>query len=195
MSPQQGERLRAAWIAAGVVHERLADRIDRIAGVTTAGWEYSERLVAELVAAARAGDPVKGQATFHSASMGCAACHTIGDSGGTIGPDLSALGSGVPPERIVTEVLWPGKQVKEGFSLTRLTLKDDRVVQGYLQKGRDEKLVLLRDFASGEIHEIPADGIRQREDLGSLMSPTAQSLSRGELADLLRYLAGLGGQP
>ena len=86
------------------------------------------------------------------------------------------------------------KQVKEGFSLTRLTFNDNRVVQGYLQRGRDNKLLLLRDFASGEIHEIPADGIRQREDLGSLMPPTAQSLSRGELADLLRYLAGLRGQ-
>lgn len=193
VSPQQGERLRAAWIAAGVVHERLADRIDRIAGVTTAGWEYSERLVAELVAVAQTGDPVKGKATFHSANMGCAACHKIGDFGGTIGPDLSALGSGLSPERIATEVLWPMKQVKEGFSLTRLTFNDNRVVQGYLQRGRDNKLLLLRDFASGEIHEIPADGIRQREDLGSLMPPTAQSLSRGELADLLSYLAGLRG--
>ena len=125
--------------------------------------------------------------------MGCAACHKIGDFGGTIGPDLSALGSGLSPERIATEVLWPMKQVKEGFSLTRLTFNDNRVVQGYLQRGRDNKLVLLRDFASGEIHEIPADGIRQREDLGSLMPPTAQSLSRGELADLLSYLAGLRG--
>jgi len=194
-SHEQGKRLRAAWIAAGVVNPQLAARIDQIAGVTTAGMEYSEGLVRELVTAAQSGDPVKGKVAYHSASMGCAACHQVGDAGGIIGPDLSAVGSGVPAERLVTEVLWPDRQVKDGFSLTRLTLKDGTVLQGYLQKGRDEKQTLLRDFASGRTREIPAGEIRQREEIGSLMPPTAQGLSRAELADLLSYLISLRGEP
>lgn len=119
---------------------------------------------AELSVAARAGDPVKRKAIYHSASMGCAAFHRIGDSGGIIGPDLSAVGSGVSAERIVTEVLWPARQVKDGFSLTRLTLKDGGVVQGYPQVSRDEKRLLLRDFATGHIQEIPAGEIVGREE-------------------------------
>jgi len=194
-SPEQGERLRAAWIAAGVVHERLADSINRIAGVPTAGLEYSEGLLRELVAAAKTGDPVQGKAVFHSASAGCAACHKIGDSGGVIGPELSAVGSGVSAERIVTEVLWPTRQVKDGFSLTRLTLKDGSVLQGYPQKSRDEKQLMLRDFATGGIREIPAGQIGQREEVGSLMPPTAQILSRVALVDLLGYLISLRGEP
>ena len=193
LDPEQGKRLRAAWISTGFVHEQLAARLDGIAGVATAGLEYSERLVAELVAAVRTGDPVKGKATFHSSDIGCAACHKVGDTGGVIGPDLSALGSGVPPERIVTEVLWPGKQVKEGFSLTLLTLKDGSVLQGYPRKSRDEKKLLLRDFVSSETSEIPTGDIRHREDIGSLMPPTAQNLSRAELVDLLAWLISLRG--
>jgi putative heme-binding domain-containing protein len=195
VSPEQGERLRAAWIAAGVVHERLAAGIDRAAGVTMAGFEYSQGLVDELVAAARAGDPARGRAIYHSAGVGCAACHRIGDSGGIMGPDLSAVGSGVSAERIVTEVLWPERQVKDGFSLTRLTLKDGSVIQGYPQQSRDEKQLLLRDFATGQTRGIPAGEIVGREELGSLMPPTARNLSRGEQADLLGYLITLQGKP
>jgi putative heme-binding domain-containing protein len=194
-SAERGKRLRAAWIAAGIVHPQLAARIDHLAGVTTAGLEYSEDLVGELIAAARTGNPVKGEAVYHSASAGCAACHKIGDSGGIIGPDLSAVGSGVPAERIVTEVLWPALHVKDGFSLTRLTLKDGGVLQGYPQKSRDGKQILLRDFATGQTREIPAGDIRQSEEIGSLMPPTARNLSRAEQADLLGFLITLQGKP
>jgi len=193
VDPEQANRLRSAWIATGFVHEPLAARLDQIAGVATAGLEYSEALVNKLVAAARTGDPVKGKAVYHSASAGCAACHKVGDTGGIIGPDLSALGSGVPPERIVTEVLWPAQQIKEGFSLSRLTLNDDSVLQGYPQKSRDEKKLLLRDFATGQAREIPAGEIRQRDDIGSLMPATAQHLPHAELVDLLAWLISLRG--
>ena len=171
----------------------MAARLDQIAGVAAAGLEYNEALVAELVAGARTGDPVKGKATFLASDVGCAACHKVGDVGGIIGPDLSALGGGVPPERIVTEVLWPAQQIKEGFSLSRLTLNDGSVLQGYPQKSRDEKKFLLRDFATGETREIPAGEIRQRDDIGSLMPPTAQNLPRAELVDLLSWLISLRG--
>lgn len=193
VDPEQAKRLRAAWISTGFVHEQLAARLDQIAGVAAAGLEYNEALVAELVTAARSGDPVKGKATFHSSDVGCAACHKVGDAGGFIGPDLSALGGGVPPERIVTEVLWPAQQIKEGFSLSRLTLNDGSVLQGYPQKSRDEKKFLLRDFATGETREIPVGEIRQREDIGSLMPPTAQNLPHAELVDLLAWLISLRG--
>ncbi|MFN0128789.1 MAG: family 16 glycoside hydrolase [Verrucomicrobiales bacterium] len=149
--------------------------------------------VSKLVAAARTGDPVKGKATFHSATFGCAACHKVGDTGGIIGPDLSALGSGVAPERIVMEVLWPGQQVKEGFSLSRLTLNEGSVLQGYSQQSRDRKKLLLRDFATGQTREIPTGEIRKREDIDSLMPPTAQNLPEAELVPLLAWLISLRG--
>ena len=110
-----------------------------------------------------------------------------------IGPDLSAVGSGVPPERIVTEVLWPARQIKEGFVLRRYTKKDGSMVQGYEQGGRDEAELLVRDFATGEIRSIARDELARRDEVGSLMPPTAQALSKEEVGDLLAYLFGLSG--
>jgi mono/diheme cytochrome c family protein len=40
-----------------------------------------------------AGDPVKGKQVYLAANPKCSACHKIGDSGGKLGPDLSAVGT------------------------------------------------------------------------------------------------------
>ena len=55
-------------------------------------------------------------------------------------------GSGVPFERIVTEVMWPTLQVKEGFSLTRLVTKNSQTLQGYEQASRDNEKNLAKRF-------------------------------------------------
>ena len=108
--------------------------------------------------------------------------------GGRIGPDLTALGGSVPPDRILIEVLWPKKQVKEGYSLSRLQLKDGGVRQGYVQGSREGGILLLRDFASDDLLRVPREKVQKLEAIGSLMPPTARTLSRNDLADLLKYL-------
>ena len=125
--------------------------------------------------------------------LGCVACHKVGNIGGIIGPDLSALGSGVPFDRIVTEVMWPTLQVKEGYSLTRVVTKKSQTLQGYEQASRDENKILLRDFAGAGMHRISRDDIEKVEKIGSLMPPTAQILSKNDIADLLAYLFSLRG--
>ena len=190
-SMRQGQRVRRVWVASGLVDEALGQQLDQLAHFNAEEWEFGDALVDEMVLAGKRGDAERGAKLFASGKLGCVACHRVGDKGGAIGPDLSAVGSAVPSERIVTEVLWPAKQVKEGFALWRFTKKDGVVLQGYQQKSRDEGLVLVRDFATGAMHELRADSIAQRDDIGSLMPPTAQSLSREEVADLLAYLFGL----
>ncbi len=146
-----------------------------------------------MVAAGKKGDRAHGETIFGSSRVACFSCHKVGEKGGVLGPDLSALGSGVSPERIVVEVLWPRKQVKEGYSLTRVKLKDGRVLQGYEQKSRDGAVLLLRDFATAEMHELKKDAVGKKEAIGSLMPATAQGLSDEALADLFAYLFSLGG--
>lgn len=190
---ESGATLRSAWIRTGLLNGVLSNQLDMAAGLATGAVTYDENLVRELVAAGREGDRSRGEALFNSAKTGCAACHKIGGTGGTIGPDLSAVGSGVPAERIVAEVVWPARQVKDGYSLTRVTMADRSVFLGYLQANRDEEAVLLREISSGETRELPLGKIAKREAVGSLMPATAQSLRRAELADLLAFLFGLGG--
>ncbi len=138
-------------------------------------------------------DMTQGRMLFESSRTGCMACHQVGEQGGQIGPDLTAVGSGTPFDGIVTEVLWPGRQVKAGFALTRVTMKDKRVFQGYIQPSRKKANLLLRDFSTGQIQAIPQQDIASTKTLGSSMPSTSQSLSRSELIDLLSYLFRLSG--
>ena len=190
----QGKLLSNAWIALGVVDVDMATHLHNVAGIESSKGQYQHKDIEKLVASAREGNASRGKALFNSARLGCVACHKVGVLGGSIGPDLTALGSGLPPDRTVVEVLWPGEQVKEGYSLSRVTLKDQRVLQGYVQDGRDSKVLLLRDFSSTRIESVPRGDIIRTEVVGSLMPGTAQTLSRSELADLLAYLFNLRGR-
>jgi putative heme-binding domain-containing protein len=190
----QGKRLQDAWIGTGFVDEAITEALEEIAGWPVAGLKFDEDLVRRMVAAGHKGDRARGQILFESARAGCIACHKIGNQGGMIGPELSAVGSGVPADRIVTEVLWPARQVKGGYALSRITMRDGRVLQGYLQESRDKDLLLLRDFAGAGMHEVEAEMVSKEEPIGSLMPPTAQSLSRDELSDLFAYLFSLVGK-
>ena len=190
----QGKRLQDAWIGTGFVDEAITEALEAIAGWPVASLKFDQDLVRRMVAAGRKGDRARGEILFDSARAGCIACHKIGNQGGMIGPELSAVGSGVPADRIVTEVLWPTRQVKGGYALSRITMRDGRVLQGYLQESRDKKLLLLRDFAGAGMHEIEAEIVTKEEPIGSLMPPTAQSLSRDELSDLFAYLFSLVGK-
>ncbi len=189
----QAERLRQAWVATGFVDRELGAALDRMAGLDV-GAAYDEERVRKLVAAARLGDRERGAEVFRSSQAGCAACHQVGGAGGVIGPDLSAVGSGLLPERIVTEVLWPRQQVKEGYVLSRIITRDGGVQQGYVQASRDEGILLLRDFTTNSLHEIARTTVASQEEIGSLMPPTAQEFPEKKLADLFAYLFSLNGK-
>ena len=192
-SHSQGSRIREVWIASGLVDEALSMQLEALAGVIVVDPQFDEQLVGRLVEEGKRGNPLRGKELFNSSRLGCSACHKIGSEGGVIGPDLSALGSGVPQERIVVEVMWPAKQVKEGYSLSQVTLKDGRVFQGYPQHGRAEELI-LKGFNKDDRQRFERKEISRTEVIGSLMPATARSLKRLEVADLFAYLFGLDGR-
>ncbi|MAB60787.1 MAG: hypothetical protein CMO46_09665, partial [Verrucomicrobiales bacterium] len=190
---EKGGLIRQTWIAKGLVSPELSSSLDKLAGIPLPKIEYTQSNIEEFVKLGKEGDFNKGVELFKSAKLGCIACHKVTDIGGVIGPDLSALGSGVPFERIVTEVMWPTLQVKEGFSLTRVVTKKSQTLQGYEQASREKEKILLRDFATGLMHRILKDDIASMEKIGSLMPPTAQSLSKEEIGNLMAYLFNLRG--
>lgn len=194
INTEQATLLQNSWNGTGLINDNLRSRLASLANPgNPKRTEFNQLLLKEMVEAAKKGNIPSGKKIFHTAAAGCAVCHKGGDQGGGIGPDLSAVGSGLMPERIVTEVLWPRQQIKEGYSLTIVTKKDGSVLQGYEQKSRDKTVFLLRDFATGKIHEIQKEKIEKTKFAGSLMPPTARTLPRKEQADLLAYLFSLRG--
>ncbi|MBI1841062.1 MAG: HEAT repeat domain-containing protein [Verrucomicrobia bacterium] len=164
----------------------------------SAGWEMDlsrsdPRQWTALAQRAQAlGNGARGAVLFQRADLNCVSCHSILGKGGTLGPDLGALGSSQPMDFIVGAVLDPQREVKEGFMATQITLKDGEERQGYVAQETSEEITLRDALLQKEIRLRKAQ-IQERRQLGSLMpSGLTDRLSTQEFLDLMKYLSGLG---
>jgi putative heme-binding domain-containing protein len=169
------------------IARKLMDRGGVSASVPTYTADYV-KAVAER--ARTVGDAAEGRKVFEQS--GCIACHGVNQVGGKIGPDLSALSRGLPLDMIVTEVVWPSINVKEGFEAATATLKDGSVVTGFKQLAT-ESVVGIRDMNTGEVRTIARADTKELKVGGTVMPEgLTASMSEKQLADLIRYLGELG---
>jgi putative heme-binding domain-containing protein len=125
--------------------------------------------------------------------MSCLSCHRIGTDGPEhpLGPDLSVIGRAMTPEMIVESVLWPKRQVKEGFLLTEITMKDGTQWSGF--KASETRTDLNLRGVDGVETRLTKSEIKQRTDAGTIMPDgLTDTLTRQQRLDLLRYLITLG---
>ncbi len=171
----------------------LQEQLNKILGRSNPIPEYSADWVGEFAAAAaKNGDIAAGKKLFESPMANCLACHKINGQGGVQGPDLSSVGTGMSTEMIIEAVVWPRRQVKEGYLATTVATTDDEFHQGYKVKETEEELV-LREAGSGKEIRIPKSRIQERADAGTLMPDgLTAGMTQGELRDLIAYLAAQG---
>lgn len=179
--------------AAGRSDAALITVLNKIIGVKNTLPTYSAEWVNELAAEVKAkGDATKGKTVFAAPLSGCIACHQIGKVGGIIGPELDSVGRGVPVELLIEAVVWPQRQIKEGYVATSLALRDGRKLQGYKISESAAELQ-LKDMLTGTTTAFSRSDIASRQEAGSLMPEgLILNMTREELRDLIAYLAGLG---
>ena len=152
--------------------------------------DYSDAFVQGLSQEIAAeGNATRGAHIYANPALSCTGCHRIGEQGGIFGPELTAVGAGLPVELIIEAVLWPARQVKEGYLATTLNLRDGETVSGYVQK-HDAGHIVIRDIATGELRKVATSTVQSRQDAGTVMPPgLTAGLSREELRDLIKYLS------
>ncbi len=154
---------------------------------------YDPQWVAALVTEIKQkGNAERGKAVFHSTATNCSACHQLGGVGGIIGPELDAVGRGVPVELLIEAVVWPNRQIKEGYVATTVMMKDGRSLQGY-KIAESAAELQLKDMLNGQIHKLSPAQIANKLEAGSLMPEgLTMAMTRTELVDLVAYLMTLG---
>ena len=191
LSPAQAVITLRALNEMGRSDQFIARQLMTRAGVSQSVPEYTADYVKGVAERARkVGDATEGRKVFEQS--GCIACHQVNNVGGKIGPDLSAISRGLPLDMIVTEVVWPSVNVKEGFEAASATLKDGNVVSGFKQL-HTESLVAIRDMNTGAVRTIQRSEATQIKVGGTVMPEgLTAALSEKQLADLIRYLGELG---
>jgi putative heme-binding domain-containing protein len=147
------------------------------------------RLIADVTTK---GDAQRGEHIFKRPQLGCLACHAVHGAGGTLGPDLGALGTAQTIEFIIGAVLNPQQEIKEGYLSSLVITKDGDEYQGYLVRETADEIV-LRDALQNREVRLHRPRIQERRASGSVMpSGLVEHLSTAEFVDLIRYLSDLG---
>ena len=149
--------------------------------------------VPDLVREVRSrGNAERGLEVYRRAELGCVNCHAVKGQGGTIGPDLGALGTAQPVDFIIGAILDPQREVKEGFTAISISTKDGDEFQGYAVREEGQE-ILLRDILLNETVTIPRERVQERRQSGSLMpAGLVDGLTRDEFVDMVKYLSELG---
>ncbi|MBM3848057.1 MAG: c-type cytochrome, partial [Verrucomicrobia bacterium] len=185
--------IRRALNNSGRSDVALMNALHRVVGIENELPAYDPAFVRSLAEVSmKQGDAQRGRAVYFSNLSSCAACHKLDGKGGEAGPDLTLVGAGRSPELLIESLLWPNRQIREGYLATTITTKAGEQFTGYKTRETPNEWQ-LRDPAANQTHRIAKADVEQIKDTGSLMPEgLTAGLTRDELHDLIRFLADQG---
>jgi len=137
------------------------------------------------------GDATAGRKVYEA--QDCAACHIVGGTGSSLGPDLSDVGMRRSAAYLRKELVQPGATSPDGFIMIYAVPASGDPVEG-MRENEDSFSVQIRD-ANNQFHSFRKTELKTfRKQRGkSLMPSYGQKLDAAELDDLVAYLASLQG--
>jgi putative membrane-bound dehydrogenase-like protein len=134
------------------------------------------------------GDVRRGQTLFNSTKAACASCHAMGYRGGTLGPDLTAIGQIRSERDLLEAIVFPNASFVRGYEPVVVTTSGGGTHAGVLRDEGVEHVVVLT--AAGEETRVPRSDIAALQPGVVSLMPAGygEQLSRQELADLVAFL-------
>jgi putative heme-binding domain-containing protein len=170
----------------------LVVALTRAAGLQGKESTLTKEEIAKLAdAVLKRGNAARGERIFRRPQQSCTSCHSVGGVGGQVGPDLTSIGASSQLDYLIESVLYPNKEIKDGFHSYLIETTDDEDLTG-IPVHEDEKELTLRTAGDQEI-TIQKSHIKTQKMGGSLMpSGLVDNLSDQEQLDLYRFLSELG---
>jgi putative membrane-bound dehydrogenase-like protein len=196
---QLADGISSGAIAPGVIPSDVAEQLRRhrdaaIAGLAKQQFGAGESLkpadskqrIQQLrdVLADGTGNPYAGEALFMKQ---CAACHKLFHKGGNVGPDLTPYQRG-NLETLLTSVIQPSAEIREGFEYVALVTIDGRILTGFVTD-QDTQIVTLR-VKAGEDIRVQRKDVDSIAPVGRSLMPDGllQGMSDQQLRDFFAYL-------
>jgi quinoprotein glucose dehydrogenase len=134
------------------------------------------------------GDAKAGREVFMKRQdVSCLRCHKVGGEGGTMGPDITGIGSRHDRTYLLESIVAPNKHIAPGFESATVRLKNGTVHNGVVKGETDAELHL--EIETGPI-VLKKDEINLRRAAPSPMPENiAQPLSKHDLRNLVEFLA------
>ena len=135
------------------------------------------------------GDVGRGRRIFFGEKVACYSCHTIGQEGGHVGPDLTGVGAIRSGHDLLEAIVFPSASFVPGFEIFNVTTNND-VLAGVMRSQSADAVMLVT--GPKEIIRIPRSRIKRIERSNVSLMPEGfdESLTAAELSDLLAFLQG-----
>jgi putative membrane-bound dehydrogenase-like protein len=145
--------------------------------------------IAEVESLVAGGDPARGRTAYFAGAGACLSCHRIGDTGGTLGPDLSQIGRIRTTRDLIEAIAFPNATIARGYETIELQTRDGRAYMGTIQRETSDTVFVLT--ADGREQPVPRAAIAKLEPVAvSLMPPGLdRTMEPNVLADLVAFLA------
>ena len=136
------------------------------------------------------GNASPGRVVFNKV---CAQCHTLFDSGGKVGPDITGANRS-DLNYLLENILDPNAVIPNEYRASEIETKDGRTLTGIVNMQSDKTLVLQ---TANEQITIPRDEITslRQSQLSMMPEGLLASLTDQEVRDLLYYLTRSGQVP
>jgi putative heme-binding domain-containing protein len=147
-------------------------------------------------ALAHEGDAKKGDALFHNLQgVACAKCHQVNGQGGEAGPALTGVGAKYNRAQLVESVLYPSKQIFDGYQQTLIRTKDGNTYAGSVRGDTNDELTLLDAENRKTVIRKATIDRRKVSELSLMPEGLHTGLKPQEFADLISYLQSLKEPP
>ncbi len=124
----------------------------------------------------------------------CIKCHRMGDEGGAVGPDLTAISSRFNRKDILESIIEPSKVLSDQYQNETFTTLSGKTIIGRVVDQTPKKIVVQTDPLSANRVEIPMDDLEKRAP--SQVSPMPANLidvlTEEEILDLFAYMESGG---
>src|SRR5262245_56257264 len=137
------------------------------------------------------GDAAAGKLVYENKG-GCAACHVIGNRGGSLGPDLTSIGWRRGSKYLDESLVSPEADLPINYRYVRVITTTGQTIVG-IRLNEDDISIQVRDIAEN-LRSFLKDDLKEiRRDQPSLMPAYGAVLSKKEMEDLVAYLSSLRG--
>lgn len=166
--------------------------VEKIASFVEA--DSAENSLAEYRDCLAGGDVEAGKNLFFfKTELSCVRCHKAGDTGGEVGPELTAIGKDKDRRYLLESIVAPDAKIAEKFETVVLLTEDDEIISGILRSDTPSRLELIN--AEGEIVRVdPESIVARKKGKSSMPVDLLKSMTRRELRDIVAYLASLKGE-
>jgi putative heme-binding domain-containing protein len=138
------------------------------------------------------GNGERGKALFlDTRRLACGRCHSTDGKGGSVGPDLFAVGDKFGRRELVEAVLRPSATIAVGYSTTIVRTRDGEVYAGIVKDATADAVTLAG--VDGERVRIEAAEIAEQRtsDVSIMPDGLEAGLSPQEFTDVIEYLVSL----